>query len=252
MNFDTFAFNSRFIRSITLSLQNLLQFNSLDPCPVIILPDTSPGIIKKVEAILQTGTCVIKDRKEAEEVLDVANLLGMPISMLVPENKSGVDTSSPIVFSSVKVKTEPEVIRQSRPPSSSNDTATISNKATNEPQTMVKGYKCAICKKPGGNVSTSSKKDTIFHKEIQLEAHYIGQHFKKDIENHIKDKETCGICGKNVPNGRLPLHIGLIHHKIKSILRAANIAVEAQYFPGVAQRSSPDKSKALFTYVDYG
>ena len=244
VNFDTFAFNSCFIRSITLSLQNLLQFDSLDPCPVIFLPETSPGIIKKVEAILQTGTCDIRDRKEAQEVLEVANLLRLPISMLVPENESCMDTSSPIVFSGFKVKTEPDVPNQSHTPSSSNDTATISNEAATEPQTMVKGYKCAICKKPGGNVSTSRKKDTIFHKEIQLEAHYIGQHFKKEIENHIKDHETCGICGKNVTNGRLPLHIGLIHHKIKSILKAANIAVEASYFPGVAQGSSPNKSNA--------
>jgi len=256
VNFDTFAFNSRFIRSITLSLQNVVHLNSPDPCPVFLLPETSPGIIKKVEAILQTGTCIIRDRKEALEVLEVANTLGFPISVLIPENESGVDTSSPIIFASDRIKTEiqplePEDISQLQPSPSVSAVTAIATSSNNnvtheipseEAHSMVKGYKCAICKKPGGNVSTLNKKDTIFRKEIQLEAHYIGQHFRKEIGQHIKDKETCGICGKIVANGRLPLHIGLIHNKIKSILRTAKIAVEPTFFPEAAQGSSPAKN----------
>jgi len=252
VNFDTFAFNSSLIRSVILSLQNLLQFNSLDPCPVIVLPETSQGIIKKVEAILQTGTCVIRDRDEAQEVLEVANILGLPISMLVPENRSGLDTSSPIIFSNVKVKTEipnpePEVTNLFQPRSSfrtASGTTSTSNIATSEvqcvqpnpvPPNMIQGYKCAICKKPGGNVLTGNKKDTIFQKEIQLEAHYIGQHFTEEIGKHIKDTDTCGICGKIVGKGRLPLHIGLIHKKIKSILKAAKLNVEPIFIPRAAE-----------------
>ena len=248
VNFDTFAFNSSLIRSITLSLNNLLQFNSLDPCPVILLPEISTGIIGKVEAILQTGTCSIRDRVEAQEVLEVSNLLGLPISMLVPENRSGVDTSSPIILSNAKVKTEipnPDPEENLFRPRSSfrtdNGTASISNSASSEarcvepdpePSNMVKGYKCAICKRPGGNVPSVNKKETIFQTEMQLEAHYIGQHFKEEIGKHVKDKDTCGICGKNIANGRLHLHIGLIHKKIKSILRTAKISVQPTFIRG--------------------
>ena len=99
------------------------------------------------------------------------------------------------------------------------------------PPNMIQGYKCAICKKSGGNVLTGNKKDTIFQKEIQLEAHYIGQHFTEEIGKHIKDTDTCGICGKIVGKGRLPLHIGLIHKKIKSILKAAKLDVEPIFIP---------------------
>jgi len=262
VNFDTLAFNSSFIRSITLSLPNLPQLNSLDPCPVIVLPETSQGIIKKVEAILQTGTCIIRDRVEAQEVLEVANILGLPISMLVPENRSGLDTSSPIIFSNVKVKTEipnpePEVTNLLQPRFSFRTvkcTTSTSNSATSEvscvqpnpgPPNMIQGYKCAICKKPGGNVLTGNKKDTIFQKEIQLEAHYIGQHFTEEIGKHIKDTDTCGICGKIVPKGRLPLHIGLIHKKIKSILRAAKLDVEPILIPRATEEGALSPTKKI-------
>jgi len=238
-NFDTFAFNSSLIRNVTLSLQKLLQFDSLDPSPVIVLPDTSPDVIGKVESLLQTGTCTIRDRNEALEILDTAAVLGLPISKLVPENWSGVASSSPIILSNVKVKTEvvnPETF-----------STIASSEVTNMDSNSLKGYKCAICKRSGGNLETPNRGNTIFQKEIQLEAHYIGQHFTKEIGEHIKGKDTCGICGKIVVDGRLPLHIGLIHKKIKSILKIAKIPVEPSFFPKPAQRSSPEKKKISST-----
>lgn len=79
VNFDTFAFHSKFIRSIALSFQNVFQLNSIDPCPVILLPETSPGIIRKVESFLQTGTCVTRWNEETPEIFEVADMLCLPI-----------------------------------------------------------------------------------------------------------------------------------------------------------------------------
>lgn len=179
--------------------------------------------------------------------------------MLVPENRSGVDTSSPILLSNAKVKTEipdpdPEETNLFRPHSSfrtDNGTAMANSASTEarcvepnpEPPNMVKVYKCAICKRPGGNVPSVKTKDTIFQTEIQLEAHYIGQHFKEEIGKHAKDKDTCGICGKIVTKGRLHLHIGLAHKKIKSILRNAKISVEPTFMRGAAERGELTPTK---------
>ena len=80
VNFDIFAFNSKFICNIALSLQNVLNLNSTDPCPVILLPETSPGVIRQVDYMLQTGSCIIWREEEGLKILEVADMLGLPIS----------------------------------------------------------------------------------------------------------------------------------------------------------------------------
>jgi len=89
VNFDIFAFHSKFIRSIALSFQNVFQLNSLDPCPVILLPETSPGIIRKVESFLQTGTCVTRWNAETREIFEVADMLCLHIGS---EKKTSLPT----------------------------------------------------------------------------------------------------------------------------------------------------------------
>ena len=80
VNFDIFAFNSKFICNIAHSLQNVLNLNTPDPCPVILLPDTSPSVIRQIDYMLQTGSCVIWREEEGLEILEVADMLGLPIS----------------------------------------------------------------------------------------------------------------------------------------------------------------------------
>ena len=42
----------------------------------------------------------------------------------------------------------------------------------------------------------------------------------------------------------MPLHIGLVHHKIQSILKAAKIPNKPSYYPGPAPGHHPEKNKA--------
>ena len=79
-------------------------------------------------------------------------------------------------------------------------------------------FRCVKC--PAKTAKTYKTKN-------QLYCHYI-KHFFKKIQTHINDDNGCKICGKKMSGDKLPLHVGISHKVIQSILSREGIVVNPQ------------------------